>query len=259
MERIRRLNLYQKIILVLLAVMLAAFTIAYFVVSSRVGYAYKGAILVPHEENGSVIYTGRVHGESVSITVTADKMVTFQYEEKVYGPYIAREDPSAIPEESELAKHMTGVEILEGDTVFFRGGVLRSGGSDSQLILLDEDGSPNGLTFSYSTGDGIERDMDGNPIDQLAPSASAILTLMDGPELTSKGSWMGWFGGVFISVLTVLLILFADELFRWNLAFRIRNADRAEPSEWEIAGRYLCWTALPVMALVCYILGLTIL
>lgn len=257
MERIKQLNLYQKIILVLLAVMLAAFTIAYFVVSSRVGYAYKGAILLPHYENGSVVYTGRVHGEPVSITVTADKTVTVQYTEKVYGPYTAREDPSAIPEASELAKHMTGVEILQGDTVFFRGGALRSGGSDSGWILLDEDGSLHDMAVTYSTNDGVERDMDGNPIDQLAPSASAILTLMDGPELTSKGSWKAWFGGVFLSILTVALILFADELFRWDLSFRIRNADRAEPSEWEVAGRYISWTVLPIMALICYILGLT--
>ena len=258
MERIRRLNLYQKIVLLLLAVMLVGFMIAYFVVSSCVGYAYKDAILLPHEENGTVVYTGRVEGETTRITVTADKTVTVQYEEKDYGPYTAREDSSAIPEESELAKHMTGVEILQGDTIVFRGGVLRSGGSDSGWILLDEDGSLHDMAVTYTANDGIEYDMDGNPIDPLAPSASAILTLMDGPVLTSKGSWMGWFGGVFLSILAAAMILFADELFRWKLSFQIRNADRAEPSEWEIAERYLCWTLLPIMALVCYILGLTI-
>lgn len=257
MDRVRNLNWYQKIILILLAVMLVGFTIAYFVVSSRVGFAYKGAILLPQEENGSVIYTGRVEGEPTRITVTADKTVTVQYEETVYGPYTAREDPSAIPETSELAKHMTGVELLQGDTVLFRGGVLRSGGSDSGWILLEEDGSLYDMAVTYTTNAGIEYDMDGNPIDPLEPSASAILTLMDGPALTSKGNWMAWFGGVFLSVLAAAMILFADELFRWNLSFIIRNADRAEPSDWEIAGRYLCWTVLPIMALICYIIGLT--
>ena len=41
--------------------------------------------------------------------------------------------------------------------------------------------------------------------------------------------------------------MFADELFRFNLAFRIRDAGRAEPSEWEIAGRYISWAVLPVV------------
>ena len=255
MKRIKQLNLYQKIILLLLAVLFAAFTIAYFVVSSRVGYAYKGAILLPHEENGAVVYTGRVRKEALSITVTADKIATFQYESKVYGPYTAREDPTAIPEESELAKHMTGVEILQGDTVFFRGGVLRSGGSDLELILLNEDGSLNGL-LSYTTNDGTEWDTHGNKIDPLEPSAAEILTVMDGPELTSKGWWMAWFGGVFLSVLAALMIFLEDKLFRWNLSFLIRDAERAEPSDWEIAGRYLSWTLLTIMALGCYIQGL---
>ena len=58
------------------------------------------------------------------------------------------------------------------------------------------------------------------------------------------------------SVITALTVLFADELFRGHLSFRIRNADRAEPSDWEIAGRYLSWTALPLLALVVFILGL---
>ena len=51
-------------------------------------------------------------------------------------------------------------------------------------------------------------------------------------------------------------MLFADELFRWNASFLVRNAEEAEPSDWEIAGRYITWTALPVMAAVIFILGL---
>ena len=82
---------------------------------------------------------------------------------------------------------------------------------------------------------------------------STILELMNDPELTHKGEW---FGAVFICVLNTISILFADELFRWNLAFRIRNVDYAEPSDWEIAGRYIGWTVLTIMALVFFIIGL---
>ena len=60
----------------------------------------------------------------------------------------------------------------------------------------------------------------------------------------------------FICVLNALSILFADELFRWNLVFRISNADHAEPSDWEIAGRYISWTCMSIMALVLFIIGL---
>ena len=54
----------------------------------------------------------------------------------------------------------------------------------------------------------------------------------------------------------VILILFAEELFRWKMAFRIRNVEDIEPSGLEIAGRYGAWTILLIMALAVYVLGL---
>ena len=100
------------------------------------------------------------------------------------------------------------------------------------------------------------RHIDGNIIDPNEPSTGNILELMNDPELTHKGEWFAWFGALFICVLNAISILFADELFRWNLAFRIRNVDHAEPSDWEIAGRYIGWTVLSIMALVLFIIGL---
>lgn len=257
MERIKHLNRYQKSVLLILCAMLVIFTVLYPVVSSREGFAYKGAILKPHTENGSTVYAGRLQGEDAAFTVTPDKTVSFCWGDKVYGPYTAREEPDAVPEESEMAEHMTGVEIRLGEEIFFRGGVLMTGGH-TDMLLFDEDGTAGFINISYTTQDGLERDSDGNVIDPLAPSAVTILHLMKGPELTSKGSWHGWFGGVFLSLLTAVLILFADELFRWNLSFQIRDVGRVEPSEWEMAGRYISWTVIPVMALVLYIMGLTV-
>ena len=257
MERIKNLDRYPKIILLILSAMLIVFTVVYFIVSSRVGFRYQDVILRPTVEDGNTVYAGRIRGEHLRVIVTPDKSVSFQYEEKTYGPYTAKEDPAAIPKDTEMAKLMTGVEIREGDTVFFRGGVLTAGGSNKELLLFDEDGSFSGLSISVSTGDGFMYDAEGNVIDQRVPSASTILHLMDGPELTSKGEWLAWFCGVFLSVVTVLLILFADELFRHNLRFMIRNVEHAEPSDWEIASRYISWTVLPIMALVSYIMGLT--
>ena len=38
--------------------------------------------------------------------------------------------------------------------------------------------------------------------------------------------------------------------------FSIRNAEHAEPSEWEMAGRYIGWTLAPILALATYAIGL---
>lgn len=103
---------------------------------------------------------------------------------------------------------------------------------------------------------GVEKDENGNRIDPVEPSAEIILELMNGPELTHKGESLAWFCAVFICVLNALSIFFADELFRWNLSFRIRNADHAEPSDGEIAGRYIGWTVMTIVALAIFIMGL---
>ena len=243
MDRIKELGCYQKILLLLMAVMILAFTVIYPIVTARSGFLYKDAILVPAEEDGCTVYFGKIRGTAATFTVSADKTVIFQYGNTVYGPYTVKEDPAAIPKDSDLQAQMTGIELRCGGEIVFRGGVVNSG---DWRMLYNEDGSFDLLrSITATMSDGT-----------MEPSVSTILDLTDGPALTHKGTWLGWFGGVLICVITALTMLFADELFRWNASFLVRNAEEAEPSDWEIAGRYITWTALPVMAAVIFILGL---
>ena len=253
MEKIKSLNGYQKGILIFMIVMALIFAVIYPMTISRVGYRYNDAILVPTQENGKTIYTGKVQGETAKFTVSEDKSIEFQYGDKSYGTYTMKEDPTAIPKDSELVEEMTGVEIRNGDELLFRGGVWDSG---DFYWLYNEDGTLDSLGFTVMTSNGIELDEDGNVIDRMEPSASNIYELMNEPELTHKGEAMAWFGAVFICILNALTMLFADELFRWNLAFQIRNVEKAEPSDGEIAQRYIVWTAMPIMALIIFIMGL---
>lgn len=253
MERIKSLNRYQKGILILMMAMALIFAVIYPKTISRVGYRYNDAILVPIQENGYTLYSGKIKGKQACFTVS-ENTVMFQYGDKTYGTYTIKEDPSAVPEDHELKDSMSGIEVLEGNDILFRGGVRDLG---TFYWLYSEDGtSDNMISVSYSTGDGIERDLNGNPIDRMKPSVSTIYELTNNPELTHKGDGRAWFGAVFICILNALSVLFADELFRWNLAFQIRNAERAEPSDWEIAGRYIGWTVITIMAFMVYMLGL---
>lgn len=254
MERIKCLNLYQKGILLFMTAMILVFAPVYHMTVSRVGFEYKDKIFVPDQKDGSTVYSGSIKGQRAQFTVSEDKTVVFQYGSKTYGPYTVREDETAIPKDEELAGQMTGVELRRGDEILFRGGVL--GTSDDYTLLYNEDGTIENMSISYATDDGKEMDADGNVIDPMEPSAYTILDLMGTPDLTHKGTWPAWFGGVFVCVLNALSILFADELFRLNLSFRIRNADDAEPSDWEMTGRYIGWTVVPVMAFVVFIMGL---
>lgn len=253
MERIKSLDRYQKGILLGMLLMAIAFLAAYAVTTSRVGFLYKDVILTPGSEDGNTVYSGRLEGRPARFTVSEDQTVVFEHGDRIYGPYAAREDAAAVPQNTPEAGEMTGIELFCGDAVLFRGGVLRFGDG---YWLYNEDGTIHGFTISYVTSDGVERDENGNVIDPAEPSVPDILNLMEGPELTHKGEWPVWFGAVLVCGLNALLILFADELFRLNLSFQIRNPDRAEPSDFEIAGRYVCWTALALLALVFFVMGL---
>ena len=240
MEKIKSLNRYQKGVLIFMIAMALVFSVIYPMTISQVGFEYKNTILVPSQEDGSTVYSGKIQGKQALFTVSKDKTVVFQYGDKTYGPYTAKEDPTAIPRNEEMAEYMTGMELRQGEDILFRGGVLETGDS---YWLCNEDGTLDNFGFSYVTSDGIERDENGDVIDSVEPSAH-------------KGEWFAWFEAVFICVFNTISILFADELFRWSLAFRIRNVDHTEPSDWEIAGRYIGWTVLTIMALVLFIMGL---
>ena len=253
MERIRQLNWYQKGILILLAAMALVFAVIYRVSIARVGFLYEDKIFVPSEENGVTVYSGKIRGEAAQFTVSKERGVSFQCGGKNYGPYTVTEDPTALPEEDITRESMTGVEIREGEKLVFRGGFWQSG---EDYWLRREDGSMELFEISYTTSDGVQRDANGNVIDPLEPSLSDILRLVYGPELTHKGTWLAWLGAVFISVLNAGSILYADELFHWDLSFQIQNAETAVPSDWEMMKRYLGWTVLTIMVLVIYLVGL---
>lgn len=252
----KELNRYQKGILLLLVAMVIVFGVVYAVVSSRVGFSYMDKILLPSEENGNTIYSGTIRGLESRFVVTPEKEVTFQYGNRIYGPYTAREDPTAIPEEDNLSAHMTGVEVRNGNEIIFRGGIVEMGGNDLFWMLVNEDGTSASFTITATMSDGTVVDADGNIIDEMEPSVSTVLALMEGPELVSKVEWFGYVCGVLFSIMTAVSILFADELFRWKYVFQVRDVDQIEPSDWAIAERYIGWTIGVIGALILYCKGL---
>ena len=253
MDRIKSLGFFQKVVLAVVLAMVVVFTVVYAVTTARVGYSYQDAILVPAQEDGATVYTGRVQGKNARITVEPDGLVTFQYDDKTFGPYTVREDPSAIPEAFTENSGMTGIEIRCGEDVFFRGCTSRYGGPS---FLYNEDGSAASIRITYTTGSGEIRGEDGKVIDPLEPDPATILDLLDSPALTHKGSWLAWFLGIVLCGITVVSILFADELFRLRLSFRIQNVEDAEPTEWEITTRHLSWAVLAIGAFAIFIIGL---
>ena len=253
MERIKKLDLYPKVLLLALVVMAVVFASVYSVVISREGYLYNDQILIPGTEKGNTVYTAKVRGEEWRFTVTPDKTVTFRCGDKQYGPYTAKKDPTAIPDGNDMPWHMTGVEVREGDKVLFRGGIYEVG---SYWMMVNEDGTDASFTVSAKLSDGTVVNGKGEIIDPMEPSVSTILHLMNGPALTHKGHRSHWFLGAFISLMTAVSILYADELFQLQYIFRVRNPEEIEPSDLVLAMRPIAWTVMVLSVLAFYIMGL---
>ena len=247
MERFKTLDYRQKWIFLIMGVMVLVFTILYPVTLSRVGYSYRDAILVPHEAEGTTVYSGKIQGEAASFTVTQDKTVTFQYGDFTYGPYTVKKDPQAAPESGDLADSLSGVEIWRQDSRLFRGGARKL--EQHGWLLYYENGEPYGLEIKITTG--------GNSAAQMEPSLATILDLAMGPELTHKGHWLPWFLGILLCVVNAVSILYADELFRFWLSFRIESPELAEPTDLEITGRYFGWGAMLIGIFVVFVIGLS--
>lgn len=257
MERLKSLNRYQKAILLFMTGMVLVFAVLYSVTIKRIGFDYKDTILVPSKEEGTTTYSGKIKGEQVVFTVSEDKTILFQYGDKLYGPYTAKEDPTAIPKDDVMIESLTGIVLYQGEEIIFRGGASKLG---DFYWLVNADGSSANINIWATTSNGNVL-VNGNIVenfDPMEPSIETILDVMNNPSLTHKGDWLAWFMGVFICFITAVTILFADELFRFNLAFQIRDADNAEPSDWEITSRYISWTVLSILALITFIVGLEV-
>ncbi len=69
MKRIRSLNWYQKGIMLFMFLMVVVFTVMYPLTIAREGFAYKNAILIPNQENGNTVYSGKVDGGQASFVL----------------------------------------------------------------------------------------------------------------------------------------------------------------------------------------------
>jgi hypothetical protein len=182
--------------------------------------------------------------------------VILRWGDRIYGPYSVKEDHTAIPQDESFAEYMTGIEVLEGESIFFRGGVVKTDGEEGVWYVIREDGRALNTDITATMTDGTVLDMDGNVVDPMQPTVQTLLELLSEPEITHKGNWSAWLGCLVLSVITVLTILYAEEIWVLSMSMRILDADRAVPTDFEIFGRYVGWTTLTIITIVIYLIGL---
>ena len=221
----------RKILPVLLGIMVVIFAVLYWIFGRQYGVEYQDSLYFPTAQGETMVYTGKADGQTASFTVEPDGSVTYRWGDSIYGPYTVLEDPDAVP--SEWSGMLTGVEVYLEDELLFRGGYLSQG-----PILIQSDGTSVHSRQSILSG---------------------ILLFSSCPEADDHRGDLQFFAiGTFAAVVCIISALFADQLFRFNLFFQIKNPDDAEPSDWEIMSRVLGWLFLTALSFSVYLAGLLI-
>lgn len=210
-----------------------------------------------HVSGEITTYSGRVSGEKAVFTVTGTT-VEYQLGNTQYGPYHIVSAPDAVPPPStplSSAETLKGVEIRKNGETLFRGAYQSSGSFyvvDTQGETFFGDEKLFGLISSDYSGDvyGYSHDPE--------PGTYSILKIAAEVGVAQRGAFGIFLLGMLLCIINTVSILFADELFRWNLHFSIRNVENAEPSEWELFSRWISWLAITVCALVVLIRGLSV-
>lgn len=243
-ERWDEMDRGRRIILLLHPVLFVLTLILFLTRGQQQVVSYGNGYLRYEQRGDAAVYSGRADGHKVKYVVSSGPVVEFWLDGALDSAYTVTEDPSAIPQTEETARFdrdfFTGVEIRKGDEVWFRGAYSPY----SSHWLLDEEG--NDLTVSISFG--------AEP-SKPEPAPGVILRFAQGPETSPRGYGPGLLFGLLLSAICLVSLLFEDQLFRWNLAFRVQDPYRAEPSEWELFSRWVGWIALTGLALFIYILA----
>lgn len=243
-EKWLEMSWFQRVLLLLQAFLILLFLPIYCTIGSQQVVWYDGAALRCHTDGEITTYSGRVNGQAAVITVSPGPVVEYQFGDALYGPYSIISDPSAVPSEEAMPmiigdiRALSGVEIRQGDRVLFRGSYLNSG---STFLAFDETGE-------WATSSMLASDS--------GLSAKDILQIALAPQIVQRGHIEGFLLGLLLCVACAVSIVYADELFRFHLAFQIRDPENAEPSDWELFGRSLSWVVLTVLSLILFVFGL---
>ena len=243
----------QRVMILIQAFLILLFFILTCTVGSQQVIKYRDEYLRRRTAGEVTTYSGKIDGQKAVFTVSPGPVLEYSLGDTQYGPYTVVFDPTAVPDEEDTllsqasTQFLTGVELWEGETRLFRGAYQNSG---TTFYLVDADGEmlfSDGMFLSLGTG---------STSAGKAPGPYTILKLAIAPDVVRRGSFGIFLLGVLVCVLCAFFILYADALFRWDLRFRIRYPEDAEPSDWELFSRWIGWIALTIAALAIFIIGL---
>lgn len=231
---------FQKIILILLAVMIVLFGVLTAVSRAHKGVLFEGALLEASASAEGTVYSGKVHGDRATVTVTPDggsaTTVEFVIGDRFHD--ICSVEYPLADIRTEGGGTAPGVRILKNGAVLFEGGYDGSGeygwyGKDGTWTLMFN----IGFQVGHDTWSGYET------------TALSAMRFVQGPELTARGSWLLYALMVFFTLLVMLDVAFPTVLFYMRHCFDVRDP---EPSDFYLAAQKVSWVVCPILLLIGY-------
>lgn len=230
---------YQKILLLLLAVMIVVFGILTGVSKAHKGVLFDETIFKRSESDSGTVYTGKRFGEgTVVITVTPDDQgATVAYTSDALHDIYRMEYP--LPPVQTERGAVDGIRVLKNGEVLFEGGYDggdygwydKNGQWESGIVVVV---GPDGETESAFA----------------ALDARDVVYFAQGPEPAARGSWLLYGLMVFLTLLLMLDVAFPTALFYIRHCCDVRNP---EPSDFYLAMQKVSWVVYPILLLIGYL------
>lgn len=240
------LTRYQKVILAVLGGMLVLFGALMWWFRAHPGVEFEEGLLKISGNEERTLYTGKVHGTPVSISVArrpedpAQVDVTYDIPGVTSDCYQIRYPLAPIKTEYGEA---AGIEIRKNGDMVFQGGY----DPEEPSGWYDQDGqwTPQiGVRFSVEGAD---------PWYGYETSVYEAFSFAFSPGSAARGDPLLFASALIISIITAAEVLFCRELFHW----RHWGARDPEPTEEYMALERVLWAVMAGVAAVLYIAAMT--
>ena len=234
----------QKAILIILLAMAVVFAVVTGVLRAAKGVSFEGGLLAVSREENRTVYSGRAEGENITLTV----------------------EPCATGYAVDFS---AGTQVILAYRVEYPGGTIRGKFGDYERLCITLHGktvfeggyNPNisGARFCDLQGEAVlshsvHWETGGRFWQHYQLNPYQIMEFIDGPELTSRGSWAAYAFATFCTLIVAVDVAFPELLFYLRYGMSVRNP---EPSEMYLSMQKVCWVILPLVLLGFYLWGAT--
>lgn len=236
------LTRFQKILLAVLAGMLAFFGLLMIAFHTHPGAEFEGGLLKAAEQDGQTVYSGKAQGTPVAITVSFPtnfkRVVDFAIGTEIHD--VCEVEYPTRPIETEHGDTVNGIRVTKNGRVIFEGGYE----PEDEFGWYDADGA-----WKPFNGTSVQVHVTGDSWRYYETTVGQIARFAFGPEPAARGDPLQFGMAALLTLLLAADVVFHKELFRW----RHWGARDPEPTEDYLSLERVGWVILAVIIAAIYL------